>query len=190
MKKAVFLSLAVIGILCLAAIIHVVTDVNATDILKLYSSHGIVEDTENKSGFSIDKIMPSGDDIIVHVIFTNPKINKHEGNNEISLTRLQLFNAEDINAALSYRRAINTITVTKLGQSPVGHYAGSLLISPPIPRYVVVYFKGIPTSEFASAATPPSFFIVDLAPPDLNPFNSDEPRVLTEKPLLANGLFK
>lgn len=160
---------------------------SSADILKRYAGHAAVDDSANKSGFSIKDIImvPFSAEQKVHTVniyFTNPQINQNEENNKIARSRLQVFNAENLSAAVKYSGGESKITTTNADGTSTVAYGTGLFISDPAPRYILVYFKGIPASESAGVATPPSFFLIELA--------QEKSRVLTEKPLLANNLFK
>jgi hypothetical protein len=180
MKKSLFLLTV---IMALSGISGCFAD--SADIMKRYAGHGVVGDSANKSGFSITKVeetsFSSQNMHAIDIIFNNPQINQNEENNKIAISRLDVFNAENPGTAIKYMRGTQTITNTKDGTS-TKKYGASLVIPESNPRYLLVYFKGIPASESAGVATPPSFFIVEL--------DKKKSRVLTEKPLLANDLFK
>jgi hypothetical protein len=182
MKKAVFLLAAVMTFGCASLCFA-----DSADIIKRYAGHKVVDDSANKSGFSVTDIgtMSFSSQQNMHTVdifFNNPQINQNEENNKSATARLQVFNAENLNAQVECSGGPSKITTTKPDGSSTVKYGTRFFIPEPKPQYVLIYFKGIPASESAGVATPPSFFIIEL--------DRKKGRVLTEKPLLANDLFK
>jgi hypothetical protein len=177
MKRAAFLLTILLTFgwasLCLA---------DSADILKRYAGHEAVADAANKSGFSIKDTGTFQDMATIDIYFSNPRINQNEDNNKVATSRLQIFNAEDLSRGVSHDRASSKTTTTKPDGTSVMYYGARFFIKNPKPGYAIVFFKGIPAGETAEAATPPSFFIIELG--------QAKPRLLTPKPLLAKDLFQ
>ena len=155
---------------------------SAEDILGQYQDYATADSIYNKAGVSVSKVELIGNYYIINVFSSHPAINQSEENAGVLANRLCAANAEQIDAEIDYQIAsVNSSTTKADGTSTRQFYPAVRIPKDEKANFAIVYFEGIRRDEAPELETQPLFFIVEL--------DKKEPKVLTEKPLLAGDLF-
>lgn len=156
---------------------------SSTDILEQYKDYTVADSAANKAGLSIGKIELIGDNYVINVFVSHLAINQSEENAGVIANRLRAVNAQNLDADLDFQLACVNSSITRADGTRTQEFYPAIRISKDAKaKYVVISFEGISKDEAPELETPPMFFIVEL--------DKKEPKALTEKPLLADDLFK
>ncbi|MDR1673360.1 MAG: hypothetical protein LBS09_07895, partial [Bacteroidales bacterium] len=114
---------------------------------------------------------------VLSVAYSNARLNFDKGNVDLLTGRMFAVNAENPAEPLQ----IESLTVGDDGTDSAAVWFSTIAVAGETKaKYALVCFRGIDSSEFVAAATPPCFFIVSL--------DKKTPHVLTSAPLLGGEL--
>ncbi|MDR1667763.1 MAG: hypothetical protein LBS03_08770, partial [Bacteroidales bacterium] len=114
---------------------------------------------------------------VLSVAYSNARLNFDKGNVDLLTERLFAVNAENPAEPLQ----IELLTAGEEGKDSAAVWFSTIAVAGETKaKYALVCFRGIDSSEFVAAATPPCFFIVSL--------DKKNPHVLTAAPLLGGEL--
>lgn len=155
---------------------------SASDISELYKDYSAVAKADNKARISISKIDTRRNVYSISIFASHPVLSQSEENAAVLANRLRVVNAEKPDTEVAFKLStVHSVLTKSDGTKTQSYYPAVNISMDEKAKFIIIYFEGIGKEEVPELRTPPMFFIVEL--------DKKEPKVLTETPLLAGGLF-